>query len=180
MSFITFIFSVHFYKFLQYKRPGRNRVFCTAGLTGRSLFSLKIQALSGAPAELIFTFLRFAVNASIYAVFSVGELENVIKSPFLGSDTSRILAADNIGDLLWKLKVFLFHNGSVFDVTDGNIRINVTKHIQIQVQIIGDLNNIFFAHLAADRILNDSDAAVQFVETKIFVNFHAFARFNMV
>lgn len=90
-----------------------------------------------------------------------------------GSDAPGIFAPDDISDLLWQVQAFLLNDLLVLDDIDGDIVINETENVQVH-KINGalDLHDIFFAHLAALRIFDNGNAAVQLVQMEIFINVH--------
>jgi len=130
---------------------------------------------------LLWSVFLFAVFTAVYFFFRIGQDKNVIQFLLNGSDTARILTFYNVLDLFWKREGFLFDDLIILDDIYRDVVIDETKYVQIDL-IDGalDLDNVFFAHLVAAGVLDDGYTAVEFVQTQIFVNFHAFAGFDMI
>ena len=100
---------------------------------------------------------------------------------FNGSDAARVLAFDDIDNLLRKGEFLLCDDIAVADDVDGDVVIDEAENIQVK-HILRTLylNNIFLSHLIAAGILDDCDAAVQLIQLQIVVNRHCLAGFDVV
>ena len=75
-----------------------------------------------------------------------------------------IRTVDHIGETLGKLDRFLFHDLLVFDDVNGDVMVDVAKHIQIHhIETTLDLQDILSSHLVAAGIFDDGNLAVQLV-----------------
>ena len=105
--------------------------------------------------------LFFTVFAAIDFFLWVGEDEYMIQPLFNGCDTSRILAADDVGNLLWKMQAFLGYNLRIFDEIDGDVVVNKAQGVKVnKINGTFNLHDVLLAHLVASGILNNGNAAV--------------------
>ena len=105
----------------------------------------------------------------------------MIKSLLDGGDAPRVLAADDIFDLFRKLELLLVNDLLILDDVYRDIVVDESENIQIhEVDRAFDLDDIFLSHLVAFCVFDDCDAAVQFIEVKVFVDIHASASFDVV
>ena len=88
---------------------------------------------------VVFTFTGLTVGTSVDPVLPVCQLENMIQAVLHRSNTSWILAANDIDDLLRKSQVFLLHDLAVFYVADSDVGVNLTQDIQVQIHGVGNL-----------------------------------------
>lgn len=63
----------------------------------------------------------------------IGKDEYMIQFLLDGGDTTWVLAFDHIYDLLWKRKFLFLSNISVFDDIDGDVVIDKSDDVQIQI-----------------------------------------------
>ena len=114
--------------------------------------------------------LFFTVFAAIDFFLWVGEDEYMIQPLFNGCDTSRILAADDVGNLLWKMQAFLGYNLRIFDEIDGDVVVNKAQHIKIQgIGIAFHLQDILCTHFAAAGIADDGYRVVRLIQMEVAV-----------
>ena len=69
----------------------------------------------------------FTVFASVNFFFRVGKDKYLIQTLLDGSDAARVLAFDNICDLLWKFQDPFLNDLLVFDDVDGDVVIDETE-----------------------------------------------------
>ena len=98
-----------------------------------------------------------------------------------GCDASWISAPNDIFDLFWKFQFLFFYDFFIFNDVDCDVVINKAEDIKIhKVNGAFDFDNIFFAHFAAPRVFDDSYAAVQLIQMKIFIDVHALSGLDVV
>ena len=85
-------------------------------------------------------------------MFPVGQPENMRKLLLNGCDTARVFTADDTRNRLWEVWMNFLHPLSAADNIDGNVRINITQHVVVQVNDLIDFQNIFFPILAAGGV----------------------------
>ena len=89
--------------------------------------------------RILFVFF-FAVQAAIGLLFLIGQEEDMWKLLLDGGDAAGVLTVDHIGETLGKLDRFLFYDLLVFDDVNGDVMVDVTKHVQIHhIEITLDL-----------------------------------------
>ena len=105
----------------------------------------------------------------------------MIQSLLDRSDAAGIFAFDHVGDLLGKFKLFLGYDLFVFDDIDGDIVVDESQDIKIEI-LDGAfyLDDILDAHLIAAGVLDDGHGTVQLVQLQIVINGHCLAGFDMV
>lgn len=130
--------------------------------------------------QTVFAFLGLAVYTAVDAVLPVGEFEDMVDIPLLGSDASGVLAVDDVYDLLRKLHMLLLDDLIVLDVADRDVRVHIAQYIQIDIQGVGDLQDVFLTHLVAGYIFDDRHAAVQLVQPQVAVDVHASSGFDVI
>ena len=109
------------------------------------------------------------------------EIEDMRKLLLDRGDAARVLAGDDIDELLRKSQLFFVYDHTVPDDVDGDVMINETKYVQIElIDRAFYFNNVFFAHLVAVRIFDDRNAAVHFVQSQVFIDRHALSSLDMV
>ena len=69
---------------------------------------------------------------------------------------------------------------AVVDDVDGDAGIQVAQHIQIDVHVGADLDNILLAHLGAVGIFDQGHGAVQLAQIQNIVDVHAVAGGDVV
>ena len=106
----------------------------------------------------------FAINAAIYAIFAVGELEYVRKFLLGRRDATGILAFHDVNDLYGQLGVVLAHVDAVFDQVDCEIMIDISEYREIGNDLRVYFYDILFAHSATLSVFDDSDRAIKFVK----------------
>ena len=98
-----------------------------------------------------------------------------------GGDTTWVLAFDHIYDLLWKRKFLFLSNISVFDDIDGDVVIDKSDDVQIQIfNRALYFNDVLFSHFIAACVLDDRNSTVQLVQPEITVDGHGFSGFDMI
>ena len=99
------------------------------------------------------------------AILFICKNKNLIQSLLDGSNAARILAFDHVHNLLRQLQLFLCNDLFVLDDIYGNIMIDKTKDIQIQI-LDGafNLDDILFSHFLAAGIFDDSNRTVQLIQ----------------
>lgn len=116
------------------------------------------------------------INAAVHLVLFISQDEDMIQSLFDRSDAAGILTADDILDLTWKLQRFFRNDLSIFYDIYSDIMIDETENIQIhEVDRAFNLHDILFPHFITFCIFDNSNATVQLVKVKIFINLHAFS-----
>ena len=101
--------------------------------------------------------------------------------PFFNrADAARILAADDIGQPFGKGQLLLFHNFSVFDDTNGNMMIDISQKIKVEIDLPFDFDHIFSSELGAAGISDQNDRTIERVEVEQVINLHSVADLNMV
>ena len=123
----------------------------------------------------------FAVFAAVDPLLRISQKEDLLKLLLDGSDTARVFAFCYVMDLFRKRKRFLFHDLIIFYDIDCDVVIDESQCIQVNfINRALDLDNVLFAHLVALRIFDNGNGTVKFVESQVFIDFHAFAGFDMV
>ena len=123
----------------------------------------------------------FAVFAAVDLLLPISENEDMIQSLLDGSDTSRVLAADHVLDLLGESELLLRYDLFIFNDVDRDVVIDESKDIQIhEIDRALNLHDVLLAHFAALGILDDGNAAVQFVEMKVFIDLHTLAGLDVI
>ena len=123
----------------------------------------------------------FAVFTSVNFFFRVGKDKYLIQTLLDGSDAARVLAFDNICDLLWKLQDSFFNDLLVFDDVDGDNVIDETEDVQVEVfDRAFYFDDVLDAHLVALCIFDDGNGAIKFVEFQVMIDGHGFAGLDMV
>lgn len=130
--------------------------------------------------SLITLKLRLTVNAAVYPVLPVCKLKLMWKLLLDGSNAARILALDNIRYGIRQGKLMLLHDLCILDNIDGNAVIQNPQHIQINVKITFNLNDVLFAHFIAFGILDDRHRAVQLLQIQIFIDLHGTAGLDVI
>lgn len=124
--------------------------------------------------------LRVAVDAAIGFFAAVYQAEDVDDLLLHGGDAARVLALDHVPQRLRQLEVQLLFQSAVFDQIDRDIAVDVTEHIEVDIDAVVDLDNVFLAVLFAHRVLNDRHAAVNLVEPQKLIYHHTLARLDVV
>ena len=100
-------------------------------------------------------------------MFPVGQPENMRKLLLNGCDTARVFTADDTRNRLWEVGMNFLHPLSAADNIDGNVRINITQHVVVQVNDLIDFQNIFFPILAAGGVFDDRHLTFQLIQAQI-------------
>ena len=123
----------------------------------------------------------FAVFAAVYFFFRIGKDEYMIQTLLDRSDAARVFAFDNICDLFRKFQDPFFNDLFIFDDVYGNVVIDKTKDVQIEVfNRAFYFDNILDAHLIALCIFDDCNGTVKFVKFQVMIDCHGFAGLDMV
>ena len=127
------------------------------------------------------TIFLFAVFTSVNFFLRVGKDKYLIQTLLDGSDAARVLAFDNICDLLWKLQDSFFNDILVLDDVDGDVVIDETENVQVKVfDRAFYLDDVLDTHFVALGILDDGNGAVKFIKLQIMIDSHGLACFDMV
>ena len=123
----------------------------------------------------------FAVFTAVNFFFRICKYEDMIQSLLDRSDAARILAFDHVHNLLRQLQLFLCNDLFVLDDIYGNIMIDKTKDIQIQI-LDGafNLDDILLSHFLAAGIFDDSNRTVQLIQLQVMIDRHCLAGFDMI
>ena len=122
-----------------------------------------------------------AVSAAVNLIFRICQEEVLLQFLLDGSDAARILAVNDVDQMMRQLQLFLLDNFTVFDDVHRDVVIDVAKHIQIDfIDRAFYLNDVFSAHLAAARVLDDRHAAVHFIQLQVFIQIHGFAGLDVI
>lgn len=105
--------------------------------------------------------LLFTVFTPVDLFIRIRQYKYMLKPLLDRRDTSWILAADDVRDLLWQMKPRLIYDPGILDDIDRDIMVDESEHIQInKINRAFDLHDVFLAHLIASRVFDDGDAAV--------------------
>ena len=124
--------------------------------------------------------LGLTVNTAVDPVLPIRKLKLMWKLLLDGSNAARILALDNIRYGIRQGKLMLLHDLCILDNIDGNAVIQNPQHIQINVKITFNLNDVLFAHFIAFGILDDRHRAVQLLQIQIFIDLHGTAGLDVI
>ena len=103
----------------------------------------------------------FAVFTAIDLFLGICQYEYVFQSLLNGCNASWVLAADDIRNLLRKLKTCFINNLRVLDDIDRDVMVDESQNVQInKINRTLNLHNVFFSHLIASGVLYNSHAAV--------------------
>ena len=122
-----------------------------------------------------------AILTPVNLILFICKNKNLIQSLLDGSNAARILAFDYVHNLLRQLQLFLCNDFFVLDDIYGNIMIDKTKDIQIQI-LDGafNLDDILFSHFLAAGIFDDSNRTVQLIQLQVMIDRHCLAGFDMI
>ena len=129
-----------------------------------------------------FSVFLFAVHAAVSLGLLICKVEDVRQLLFDGGDAARILAADHVGDLLRQVQSLFLNDLVVTDHVYGDVVINVTKYIKVDV-VDRSLyfDDVLTTHFAAACIFDDGYLAVsKTVKTKVIVNVKTLACLNVI
>ena len=125
--------------------------------------------------------LLFAVLAAVDLVLLVREHEDLVEALLDRGDAARVLAGDDVDDLLRELKAPLFDDLAVLDHVDRDIVVDEAEHVEIEiVDRALDLDDILAAHFFGAGVLDDSDRAVELAEIQVAVDRHGVAGLDVV
>ena len=123
----------------------------------------------------------FAVFAAVDLLFFIGKDENVGKTLLDRGDAAGILALDDVPDLSGEHQFLFVHDLAVLDDIDGDVVVEKGEDVQIQrIDITFYLENVFFAHLVAAGIFDDSHGAVELVELQVMIDGKALAGSDVI
>jgi hypothetical protein len=123
----------------------------------------------------------FAVFTSVNFFLRVGKDKYLIQTLLDGSDAARVLAFDNICDLLWKLQDSFFNDLLVFDDIDSDVVIDETENVQVKVfDWAFYFDDVLDTHFVALGILDDGNGAVKLIKLQIMIDGHGFAGLDVV
>lgn len=108
--------------------------------------------------------LGFAVETAILALDGVGEGKDMRQFLLRGGDATGVLAEDDACQTLGKGDPALFPDLAVTYDDDGDAGIDIAEDLGVHLDVRVDLDEILASHFAADRILDESDRAVQLVQ----------------
>ena len=124
--------------------------------------------------------LGFAIEATVYLLIFIGQLKDMRELLLAGGNASGVLAEDDIGQLFGQFNGFFLDDLTVFDDVDGDARINVTQHINVNFIIKVDLDDILLAHTAALNVFDDGNRAIELVKSQESIYLHGLACGDMV
>ena len=105
--------------------------------------------------------LLFTVFTPVDLFIRIRQYEYMLKPLLDRRDTSWILAADDVRDLLWQMKPRLIYDPGILDDIDRDIMVDESEHVQVnKINRTFNLHNVFLPHLIAPGVLYDSHAAV--------------------
>ena len=123
----------------------------------------------------------FTIFTSVNLILLICQNKHLIQSLLDGSNAARILAFDHVHNLLRQLQLFLCNDLFVLDDIYGNIMIDKTKDIQIQIfNRAFYFDDIFNAHFITFGIFDNRNGAVQLIKLQVMIDGHGFARFDVV
>lgn len=100
---------------------------------------------------------------------------------FDGGDAARVPAFDDVDQALRQLQLPFFDDLAVADDVDGDGVVDVAEYVQVEfIDRAFDLDDVFFTHFIAVRVLDDRNAAVHAVELQVTVEIHAFAGLDVI
>ena len=121
------------------------------------------------------------IFTSVNLILLICQNKHLIQSLLDGSDTAGIFTSDHVYNLLRKTKVFFLNDLLILNNIYGDIVINETKDIQIQIFNRSlNLDDVLFAHLIALCVLDDRNSTVKLVKLQVMINSHSLAGFDMV
>lgn len=119
--------------------------------------------------------LGIAVNTAIYALFPVNKAEFVNDLLLHRSNAAGIFALDNALQMFGQSHVVLLFKLAVFNNIHGDIAVNVSENVEIQVNDLVDFDYILKTVLFAFYVLNNGHAALDLIKAEKLINFHALA-----
>ena len=123
----------------------------------------------------------FTILAAVDFLFLIGQEEDLVEFLLDGSNAARIPAGDDILDLLWKMQLLFLIDLVVLDDVDCDIVIDEAEDVEIQrFDRAFHLQDILLTHLAALRVFDDGNRAVELVELQVVVDLQAHTGFDMV
>lgn len=106
----------------------------------------------------------FTILAAVNALLAIGQAEDLRQFLFDGGNTARIAAADNIVNFFGKFKMNSFCQYAVLDHADGDAGIQITENVQIDINEVKNLNDVFFAHFDTACIHDHGNSATKIAE----------------
>ena len=98
----------------------------------------------------------------------------------IGSYATRILAFDHACEHFREIQVNFFLQVTVLYYVDGDIAVYVSQNIEIQVYAPVNLYYVFLSVFFTFCVLNDHNAAFQFIEPEELVYPHALSRLYVI
>ncbi len=99
---------------------------------------------------------------------------------FRCGDAPGVLASNDVSYGLWQFQVQFALKTSLLYKVYGDIAVDIAQYIQVNIDAVVNLDNVFFAIFFAYRVLNNRHAAIYFVQSQKLVYHHAFARLDVV
>ena len=87
---------------------------------------------------------------------------------FLIADAARVFAGQYARDTVWRRQFDLFNLLALLDIGDGDVGIDQSQDIQIEVEVGLDFDQVLATHLGAGDVAHEDDHAVQFVQSELF------------
>ena len=120
------------------------------------------------PSFILHLCFGIAELAAVFLGRRVGEVELMGIYTFDGSDAAWVLEGQDAGDFSWKFYFLLLDNLAAIDDGDGQIGIDKTQNIQVQVDDIVDFDDIFAAQLVGLHIEDQCSLIVNLVKFQFF------------
>lgn len=131
--------------------------------------------------KLLLGVLLLTVQATISLGLLIGQTEDVRQFLLDRGDAARVLALDDIDDLLRQSQSALLHDLVVTDDIDCDVVIDVTEYVEVDVLNRSlDLDDVLATHLVASCILDDCDLTVELVKTKMIVDIQTLSSLNVI
>ena len=104
--------------------------------------------------QRILRILLLAVTAAVNPVFRVGQVKNMYDTLFDGCNAARVFAFDHVPQGLRKAQLLLADDMAVLYLYNGDIGIDVSQRVHVDVDAVLDLDDVFLTHFVADHILD--------------------------
>jgi len=125
--------------------------------------------------------LFFAICTAVNSFFGICKNEDVIKFLFDRGYATGVLTMQYICDFLGKSKVLLFYNIAAFNNINGDIVIDVAQDVKVYILEGGfDFDDVLLAHFVAGNIFDNGNYTVKFAKSKVMIDIHGLAGFDMV
>lgn len=110
----------------------------------------------------------------------IGELEDLRQIGFRARDAARVAAAQHALDARRESRVLLLDEHAAADDVDRRVRIDKAEHIEADLHVGVDLDDVLAPQLPAGRVFDDSHRAVERVQPQQAVQLHRAAGADMV